>query len=127
MMLCVMTACHAHFDSFSFFSFFLNYHFSLKLFLICSYFSGDLSLTVLIKCVLNKKKVYHKGLDFIRNRANTCSTLRADSLCVIFVSDFLRFSVNHCEEIRMEIFIMASESCAMLYFAGKKLCRCVSH
>ena len=42
---------------FFFFSFlFLNFHFSLKLFLICSYFSGDLSLTVLIKCVLNKEK-----------------------------------------------------------------------
>ena len=41
----------------SFFYFFLNFHFSLKMFLICSYFSGDLSLTVLIKCVLNKKKV----------------------------------------------------------------------
>ena len=24
----------------------------------------------------------------MRNRANTCSTLRADSLCVIFVADF---------------------------------------
>ena len=34
---------------------FLNFHFGLKL-LICFYFSGDLSLTVLIKCVLNKKK-----------------------------------------------------------------------
>ena len=56
MMLCVMTACHAHFAIFSFFNFFLNFHFSLRLFLICSYFSGDLSLTVLIKCVLNKKK-----------------------------------------------------------------------
>ena len=65
-MLCVMTACHAHFAiffsfyahfaSFSFLISFLNLHFSLKLFLICSYFSGDLSLTVLIKCVLNKKK-----------------------------------------------------------------------
>ena len=42
---------------FFFFSFlFFDFHFSLKLFLICSYFSGDLSLTVLIKCVLNKKK-----------------------------------------------------------------------
>ena len=61
-MLCVMTARHAHFAIFSFyahfaiFSFFINFHFSLKLFLICSYFSGDSSLTVLIKCVLNKKK-----------------------------------------------------------------------
>ena len=65
-MLCVMTACHAHFAIFSFYArfaifsffnvFFINFHFSLKLFLICSYFSGDLSLTVLIKCVLNKKK-----------------------------------------------------------------------
>ena len=70
-----MTACHAHFAIYSFYAhfaiysfyahfaifFFLllflkNFHFSLKLFLICSYFSGDLSLTVLIKCVLNKKK-----------------------------------------------------------------------
>ena len=41
---------------FFFFNFFLNFHFSLKLFLICSYFLGDLSLTVLIKCVLNKEK-----------------------------------------------------------------------
>ena len=39
------------------FSIFLkSFHFSLKLFLICSYFSSDLSLTVLIKCVLNKEK-----------------------------------------------------------------------
>ena len=60
----MLTACHAHFAIFSnayfaiFFSFFLKkFHFSLKLFLICSYFSGDLSLTVLIKCVLYKKKV----------------------------------------------------------------------
>ena len=36
-------------------------HFSLKLFLICSYFSGDFNLTVLIKCVLNKKKVYYSS------------------------------------------------------------------
>ena len=41
---------------FIFFNFFLKFHFSLKLFLICSYFSGDLSLTVLIKCVINYKK-----------------------------------------------------------------------
>ena len=41
-----------------FFLFFKKKYFSLKLFLICSYFSGDLSLTVLIKCVLIKKKVY---------------------------------------------------------------------
>ena len=34
---------------------FFNFFFSLKLLLICSYFSGDLSLTVLIKCVLIKK------------------------------------------------------------------------
>ena len=47
---------YAHFAIFSFLNFFLNFHFSLKLFLICSYFSGDLSLTVLIKCVLNFKK-----------------------------------------------------------------------
>ena len=61
-MLCVMTACHAHFAIFSFFLlFFFNFHFSDKLFLICSYFSDDLSLTVLIKCVLNKKK---KGICF---------------------------------------------------------------
>ena len=63
---CVMTACHANFAIFSVYAhsaiflflnfFFLNLHFSLKLFLICSYFLGDLSLTVLIKCVLNKKK-----------------------------------------------------------------------
>ena len=53
----MMTACHAHFAIFSFLIL-LNIHFSLKLFLICSYFSGDLSLTVLIKCALNKKKVY---------------------------------------------------------------------
>ena len=31
---------------------------------------------------------YHNSLDFMRNRANTCSTLRPDSLCVIFVADF---------------------------------------
>ena len=73
-MFCVITACHTHFVIFSFyahfailifyahfaisffFSFFKNFHFSLKLFLICSYFSGDLNLTVLIKCVLNKIK-----------------------------------------------------------------------
>ena len=49
--------CYAHFAIFSFFHFFsFNFHFNPKLFLICSYFSGDLSLTVLIKCVLNKKK-----------------------------------------------------------------------
>ena len=41
---------------FLFLIFFLNFHFNLKLFLICSYFSGDLSLTVLIKCVINFKK-----------------------------------------------------------------------
>ena len=62
----VLTACHVNFSIFFsftlillfflFFNFFLNFHFSLKLFLICSYFSGDLSLTGLIKCVLNKKK-----------------------------------------------------------------------
>ena len=61
-----MTACHAHFAIFfsfyahfavfSFFNFFKKFHYSLKLFLICSYFSGNLSLTVLIKCVLNKEK-----------------------------------------------------------------------
>ena len=62
-MLCVMTACHAHFDIFSFYAhfaiffiFFFYFHFSLKLFLICFYISGDLSLIVLIKYVLNKKK-----------------------------------------------------------------------
>ena len=58
---------------------------------------------------------------------NTCSTLRADSLCVIFIADFLRFSLNHCNETRMEIFLMTSKSRAMMYFAGKKLCQCVSH
>ena len=58
-MLCVMTACDAHFAIFFFFLlFFFNFHFSDKLFLICSYFSDDLSLTVLIKCVLNLKKGY---------------------------------------------------------------------
>ena len=36
-----------------FYEFFFKYfHFSLKLFLVYSYFSGDLSLTVLIKFVL---------------------------------------------------------------------------
>ena len=70
---------------------------------------------------------YYNSLDFMRNRANTCSTLQADSFCVIFVADFLRFSLNHCKETRMEIFIMISESCAMMYFAGKKLCQCISH
>ena len=44
---------------FLFLNFFLNFHFSLKLFLICSYFLGDLSLTVFIKCVLNIKKSVH--------------------------------------------------------------------
>ena len=62
----MLTACHAHFAIFSnayfaiFFLFLIfkkkKIHFSLKLFLICSYFSGDLSLTVLIKCVLYIKK-----------------------------------------------------------------------
>ena len=56
----LQTACHAHLAIFSFFPFFKKFHFSLKLFLICSYFSGDLSLTVLIKCVLNEEKsVYY--------------------------------------------------------------------
>ena len=35
-------------------------------------------------------------------------------------------SLNHCKETRMEIFIMTSESCAMMYFAGKELCQYVS-
>ena len=56
----------------------------------------------------------------------TVQTL-ADSLCVILVADFLRFILNHCKEIRMEMFIMTSESCAMMYLAGKKPCQCVSH
>ena len=51
-------AIFSFYAHFAIFSFFINFHFSLKLFLICSYFSGDSSLTVLIKCVLNKKKVY---------------------------------------------------------------------
>ena len=59
-MFCVFAifSFYAHFAILPFFLFsdFLNFHFSLKLFLICSYFSGDLSLTVLIKCVLNFKK-----------------------------------------------------------------------
>ena len=42
---------------------FLNFHFGLKLFLICFYFSDDLSLTVLIKCVLNKKKSVNRSLN----------------------------------------------------------------
>ena len=65
-MLCVMTACHVHFTIFSFYAHFAifsflnvykSFHFSLKLSLICSYFSADLSLTVLIKCVLNFEKM----------------------------------------------------------------------
>ena len=60
--LMVYLMCDAHFAIFFlftlillfflFFNLFLNFHFSLKLFLICFYFSGNLSLTVLIKCVL---------------------------------------------------------------------------
>ena len=45
---------YAHFAIFFLFFYF---HFSLKLFLICFYFSGDLSLTALIKCVLKLKNV----------------------------------------------------------------------
>ena len=48
---------YAHFAIFSFLIFFKNFDFSLKLFLICSYFLGDLCPTALIKCVLNLKKV----------------------------------------------------------------------
>ena len=48
-------SCYAHFTIFSFFK---KIPCSLKLFLICSYFLGNLNLTGLIKCVLNKKKVY---------------------------------------------------------------------
>ena len=65
-MLCVMTACHAHFtifsfythfDNFSFFFIFLKFSFQPQIVLnLFFFFSGDLSLTVLIKCVLNKKK-----------------------------------------------------------------------
>ena len=40
---------------------------------------------------------------------NTCSTLRADLLRVIFVADFLRFSLNRCKVTRVEIFIMTSQ------------------
>ena len=47
---------------------------------------------------------YHNSLDFMHNR-----------------------SLNHCKETRMEIFIMTSESCAMMFFAGKNPCQCVSH
>ena len=52
----------------------------------------------------------------------SCTTVQtlADSLCVVFVADFLRFSLNHCKETRMEIFIMTSESCAMMYFCRKE-------
>ena len=59
---------------------------------------------------------YHNSLDFMR----TVKTL-ADSLCVIFVADFLRFILNHCKETRMEIFIMTSESCAMMYLQERNL------
>ena len=45
-----------YFVFFQFFFFNFHFTFSLKLFLNCSYFSGDLILTVLIKCVLNKKE-----------------------------------------------------------------------
>ena len=51
---------------------------------------------------------------------NTSSTLRADTLCMSFVADFLWFSLNNCKETRVAILIMTSESCAMMYFAGKK-------
>ena len=44
--------------------------------------------------------------------------------CVLFVADFLRFSLNHSKETRVDIFTTISESCAMMDFAGKK--RCVS-
>ena len=36
---------------FSFFNLFFNFHLSLKLFLICSYFSDDLSLTVPVNVI----------------------------------------------------------------------------
>ena len=49
---------------FFFFNFSLNFYFSLKLFLIC-YFSGNLSHTVLIECVLNKKKSVHQGREIV--------------------------------------------------------------
>ena len=69
--------------SFCYFSFFkivlLNFHFSLKLFLICSYFSGDFSLTVLSKCVLNNKKVYYDREDYMetKKRKNRLSCWRS--------------------------------------------------
>ena len=90
-MLCVMAACHAHSAIFFFlrsfcyfFSFFLilffNFHFSLNLFLICSYFLGDLSLTVLIKCVLNKKKcICYKNLFLLNVMLKTAQNLRTSS------------------------------------------------
>ena len=56
-LLCDALCSLRSFCYFFFLIFFFNFHFSLKLFLICFYFSGDLSLTVLIKCVLNKKSV----------------------------------------------------------------------
>ena len=81
-MLCVMTACHAHFAIFSFYAHFAIFClFKKKLlktfisasnisFKICSYFSGDLSLAALIKCVLNNNKkktsVGAKFLPFLR-------------------------------------------------------------
>ena len=68
-----MTACHAHFAIFFlftlillfflFFIFFLNFHFSLKLFLICSYFSGDLSLAVLINPRSLLEKIVTRSLE----------------------------------------------------------------
>ena len=82
-----MTACHAHFAIFSFYAhfaifsfflfFFFNFHFSLKLFLICSYFSGDLSLTVLIKCVLNKKKSVIEAKNQSTSRSETIKSAKA--------------------------------------------------
>ena len=71
----------------SFFNFFFNFHFSLKLFLIFSYFSGNLSLAVLIKCVLNKKKCTRK----IKPTLNTQGThLKQNYTLFFYKNNFIR-------------------------------------
>ena len=72
------------------------FQFNLKLFLICFYFSGDLSLAVLIKFVLNKKKVLAEKQTTSRATSMIFSSVQNKSYLPflnfgIFVGMFLNF------------------------------------
>ena len=60
---------YTHFDNFSFFFIFLKFSFQPQIVLnLFFFFSGDLSLTVLIKCVLNKKKSVLGGREMVKSK-----------------------------------------------------------